>query len=123
MTEQIRLINECRASGLSDAEWCRQNGIVVSTFYNWIKRCRCAAADQVPAPTYGHITEVQQQPDIVPVSIVPDNVERQCPTASTHLDNSHTIEICMDSLQIRFTNEADPVLLSRTLRILHELSC
>ena len=23
MTEQIRLINECRKSGMTDADWCR----------------------------------------------------------------------------------------------------
>ena len=26
MTEQIRLINECRQSGITDADWCRENG-------------------------------------------------------------------------------------------------
>ena len=33
MTEQIRLINECRQSGMTDADWCRENGIAVSTEY------------------------------------------------------------------------------------------
>ena len=36
MAEQIRLINECRRSGMTDADWCRENGIAVSTFYNWV---------------------------------------------------------------------------------------
>ena len=36
MAEQIRLINECRQSGMTDADWCRENGIAVSTFYNWV---------------------------------------------------------------------------------------
>ena len=35
MAEQIRLINECRQSGMTDADWCRENDIAVSTFYNW----------------------------------------------------------------------------------------
>ena len=34
MLEQIRLINECRQSGMTDADWCRENDIAVSTFYN-----------------------------------------------------------------------------------------
>ena len=33
MTEQIRLIIECRQSGMTDADWCRENGIAVSTCY------------------------------------------------------------------------------------------
>ena len=49
MAEQIRLINECRQSGMTDADWCRENGIAVSTFYNWVSRCRKVAADQIPA--------------------------------------------------------------------------
>ena len=36
--EQFRLIMECRASGLTDHEWCMQNGIRPGTFYNWVKR-------------------------------------------------------------------------------------
>ena len=36
MAEQIRLINECRQSGMTDADWCHENDIAVSTFYNWV---------------------------------------------------------------------------------------
>lgn len=32
MAEQIRLINECRRSGMTDADWCLENDISVSTF-------------------------------------------------------------------------------------------
>ena len=39
MAEQLRLINECRQSGMTDADWRRENGIAVSTFYNWVSRC------------------------------------------------------------------------------------
>ena len=38
--KQINLIMECRNSGMTDAEWCRQNDIAPSTFYNWVTRCR-----------------------------------------------------------------------------------
>ena len=50
MSEQIRLINKCRQSGMTDADWCR-----VNIFYNWISRCRKAAADLTPPPNYGHL--------------------------------------------------------------------
>lgn len=36
--EQFRLIMECRASGLTDHEWCLRNDINPGTFYNWVKR-------------------------------------------------------------------------------------
>ena len=47
LQEQIRLINECRKSGMTDADWCRENDITPSTFYNWLSRCRKIAADQM----------------------------------------------------------------------------
>ena len=53
MKEQLRLINECRQSGMTDADWCRENGIAVSTFYNWVSRCRKMAADRSPYQTMG----------------------------------------------------------------------
>ena len=37
---QIRLIMECRQSGLSDYRWCKQNGIHPGNFYNWVSKLR-----------------------------------------------------------------------------------
>ncbi len=34
--EQIRLIMECRSSGLSDYQWRETNGVLPGTLYNWI---------------------------------------------------------------------------------------
>lgn len=38
--DQIRLIMECRKSGLSDYQWCKQNGIHPGNFYNWVSKLR-----------------------------------------------------------------------------------
>ena len=126
MAEQIRLINECRQSGMTDAEWCRENDIAVSTFYNWVSRCRKAAAEQIPAPNYGHHADPLPKQDVVPIDIVPDHLPEQH-TASQmqqmYLDNSHTIEVTMKDVIIRISNDADPVLLTRTLRLIRETSC
>ena len=117
MAEQIRLINECRQSGMTDADWCRENDIAVSTFYNWVSRCRKAAADQIPAANYGHLEVPRPKQDVVPIDIVPDHIPEQH-TASqmlnSHLDNSHTIEVAMKDITVRISNDADPVLLTRT---------
>ena len=64
MAEQIRLINECRQSGMTDADWCRENDIAVSTFYNWVSRCRKAAADQILPPNYGHLENPREYSDV-----------------------------------------------------------
>ena len=113
---------------MTDADWCREHGIVPSTFYNWISRCRKAAAEQVPAPSYGHRDAPGPKQDVVAVNIVPDSIPEQpralgALQAEMNLDNSHTIEITMRSLSIRIRNDVDPSLLTRTFRLLQEFSC
>ena len=87
MVEQIRLINECRQSGMTDADWCRENDIAVSTFYNWVSRCRKTAADQIPAANYGHLEVPCPKQDVVPIDIVPDHIPKQH-TASQMLNSN-----------------------------------
>ena len=87
MTEQIRLINECRQSGMTDADWCRENDISVSTFYNWVSRCRKAAADQIPAPNYGHCEIPRSKQDVVPIDIVSDHLTEQHIASQMHQAN------------------------------------
>lgn len=127
MQEQIKLINECRKSGLTDADWCRENGIAPSTFYNWISRCRKASAD-IREPNYGHQETPQHKQAVVSVDIVPEKLPE--PSAAFHLqqtplnlDNSHTIEVVVNDITIRICNNADPVLLTQTLKILRMLPC
>lgn len=126
MSEQIRLINECRQSGLTDADWCRENDISVSTFYNWVSRCRKAAADQILAPNYGHLENPRPKQDVVPIDIVPDPLPEQHTASQMHpmyLDNSHTIEVIRKDMTIRFFNGIDPELLANALRLIWEVSC
>ena len=123
--EQLKLINECRTSGMTDTDWCREHGIAVSTFYYWVKQLRKEAA-QIPAPAYGHSENPRPKQDVVPIDIVPDHIPEQH-TASQMLnsnpDNSHTIEVSMKDITVRISNDADPVLLTRTFRMLQEFSC
>ena len=121
-SEQLQLITECRQSGLSDAEWCRQHNICVSTFYGWLKTMRREACE-IPKPSYGHSLTGSPKQDIVKVDILPDYPEPAAPplqggNAGMHFDNSHTIEIEISDITIRVTNEADPMLLAQLLHAL-----
>lgn len=128
MQEQIKLINECRKSGLTDADWCRENGIAPSTFYNWISRCRKASAE-IQEPNYGHQETPQSKPDVVSIDIVPEEIPETPamlqlrPQATLHLDNSHTIEVVVKDVTIHICNNADPILLSQMIRLIREPSC
>ncbi len=126
MPEQIRLINECRQSGMTDADWCCENGIAVITFYNWVSRCQKAAADQILPPNYGHLEDPRPRQDVVPIDLVPDSFPEQHASAKmpkTYPDNSHTIEIAVKDITIRIRNDAEPTLLTRTFQIILEPLC
>ena len=117
--EQLKLINECRTSGMTDIDWCREHGIAVSTFYYWVQQLQKEAA-QIPAPAYGHSENPRPKQDVVPIDIVPERFPVQ---HTPYLDNPHTLEIILGSATIRVTNETDPQLLSRTLQILKGSLC
>ena len=113
---------------MADADWCRERGIAPSTFYNWVSRCRKAAADQIPAPSYEHQDSPRPKQDVVAIDLVPDTIPEQSGApaalqADMDLDNSHTIEITMQSMSIRIKNDVDPALLTRTFRLLQEFTC
>ena len=48
-------IQECRGSGLSVSEWCRQRGVTTATYYRW-ERELLTAADQAPCSAVPAVT-------------------------------------------------------------------
>ena len=45
MENWLALIQECSASGLSNREFCRQQGISEKSFYYWLRKLRCQAVE------------------------------------------------------------------------------
>lgn len=110
----------------ADADWCRENGIAVITFYNWVRLCQKAAADQILPPNYGHLKDPRPKQDVVPIDPVPDFFPEQHASSKmqkTYFDNSHTIEIAVKDFTIRIRNDADPALQTRTFQMLLESLC
>ena len=118
--EQLKLINECRSSGMTDSDWCREHGIAVSTFYYWVKQLRRESA-QIPEPAYGHSEHPRPRQDVVPIDIIPEHFPLQYNDPSP--DTYHTLEILLGSATIRVSDKTDPELLSRTLQILKAVVC
>lgn len=129
--EWFQLIQECRSSGLSDRTWCEQHGILVSSFYNAVKRLRKSACD-IPLSsnrrTYAlDLTSAGQQ-EAVRIDICADSYPEAVPPAklmcpAPHLDNSHTIELMMDNISLKVSNSADPFLLQQIIRMLRRDPC
>ena len=115
-----RLIMDCRKSGLSDAQFCRANGIPNSSFSSAIKRLRgkSLAIPEVSDVDIHDLTLPKQ--DVVKVDIVNDIQPpmEYIPEVAPHIDNSHMIEIKLGDVQISLCNGADPELVARTLSAL-----
>lgn len=83
------IISDCRASGLSDREWCSEHDIPLSTFYNKIKKLREQAC---PIPDHTGNKAVQKQ-EIVPLLVEDDTTQGTMETPGTSDYNSDGIHI------------------------------
>ena len=121
--EWFSLIQEARKSGMTDAQWCRVNGISRNAFNSALKRLRkCSFA--IPTKSHDTYDLTVSRQDVVRVDIVPDVLPSKEPVPKTelHLDNSHMIEITFGDVHISLSNDADPVLVSKTLSLLRSYS-
>lgn len=48
LQEWAQIHSRCRESGLSNREFCRQNGIAEKTFYYWLRKLRETAVESQP---------------------------------------------------------------------------
>ena len=44
----VQIIRECQSSGLSNKEYCRQQGISEKSYYYWLRKLRSTAAEGMP---------------------------------------------------------------------------
>lgn len=122
--EQFRLIMECRASGLTDHEWCLQNDIKPGTFYNWVRRLRQKGYTEIPDAISGHVPRRQE---IVKIELTPpatnESVVSVAQNQGTLSMQDRVMELSIAGTVLQIPNGTDPVLLRQTLHILKELSC
>ena len=48
----LHVIHECRSSGLTNQDWCEQNGISLKSYYYWISKLRKLAVEDLPRKEY-----------------------------------------------------------------------
>ena len=114
--EQYRLIMECRKSGLSDYQWCLNNDINPGTFYNWVKRLRKNGCGDIPKKNQLSTYEQSHQ-EVVKIEMnsisVPTDMNKNTDTAA--------MELMIGNMNLRISNETDPLFLAKTIQILTEL--
>ena len=115
--EWLSIIQECRASGLSDTAWCRRNAVPSSSFYTAVKRLRNKACE-VPAKATEFISDVQE---VVPVTFN-EPVTTYNPTNSFHESESFTaIQIVVNGYKLHISNGCAKETIKNTLLALREL--
>lgn len=127
--EWFRIINECRRSGLSDSQWCKQHDIRDSTFFCAVSRLR-KKAYAIPnrSKSIDVLSESLPKQDVVRIDIEPEPLQLSKPEPmqvmpATYLDNSHTIEIDVHGINIRVFNSVDRELLKTVLSALGGVGC
>ena len=128
LKEWLDIVMECRKSGLSDAAWCEQNDVSVTAFYNAVARLRKHACE-IPAPA-GKVAVLDltaSKQEVVKIEVTPDMPAGRevsfCDTPQPYLDNSHTIEITTNGMNIKLNSSVSPVLLERILYSLRVSLC
>ena len=123
--ERVALIKECRQSGLSDYQWCHQNGIPSSTFYNWIKQLRKSACSSEPVIPERSVSVATPKQEIVKINVADAPQEVLCqpyPLESTS-NGSASIELSFKGCNIKIHNDANPNLLAHTINLLRGSLC
>ena len=113
----LKLIQECRSSGLSDKYWCEQHHIHPSNFYYHIKRLRNKACD-IPESAGSPLSQKQE---VVPLSFQESTVLPQTEQLSSLETSETAIRITLQGFQIEITNAAASETIFHTLSALQRL--
>ena len=129
--EQIRIITECRRSGLTDSEWCLQHNINEKTFYSWLSRLKKRGIIDNVATIPRVLKRGHTQQDIVQISVEAPKHAYSDDETSLYPRSPETfslspeaqpgypvMEITIDNVCVRVTNNVNPALLAQTLRLL-----
>ena len=101
-----------------DHQWCLNNVINPGTFYNWVNRLRKNGCGDIPEKNQLSTYEQSHQ-EVVKIEMnsisVPTDMNKNTDTAA--------MELMIGNMNLRISNETDPLLLAKTIQILAELSC
>ena len=123
--EQMKLIMECRQSGLSDYQWCQRQGINAGTFYNWVSKLR---KNGYTIPDSNSKTEgAATVQDVVKVNLVNGNVpgpvvEQNNRPPALNTESAVAAELVAGNVTLRFFNGADQNLIRCAMQCLGGVS-
>ena len=119
--DQIQLIMECRQSGLSDYQWCKQNGIHPGNFYNWVSKLRKQGYSFPDSQS--KLTAVPNIQEVVKVGLIqPQDSSPKVEQNVSLIEQADSLavaaELLVGGVTLRLFNGADDKLIQSTLRCL-----
>ena len=119
--DQIRLIMECRQSGLSDYQWCKQNGIHPGNFYNWVSKLRKRGYSFPDSEAKSNaVPNIQEVVKINLIQPQDSSLKVDHNVSLVEQTDSSTVaaELLVGGVTLRLFNGADEKLIQSTLRCL-----
>lgn len=123
--EQLKLIMECRQSGLSDYQWCQKQGINAGTFYNWVSKLRKSGYTIPDSNSKSEGAAVVQ--DVVKVELVSEDtsspvIEQNTRPLTLNTEPAVAAELVAGNVTLRFFNGADQNLIRCAMQCLGSVS-
>ena len=122
--EQIKLIMECRQSGLSDYQWCRQRDINPGTFYNWVSKLRKRGYTFPDSQSKSVGTAVVQEVklDVVEQEVSSPVIEQNACPLPPGRNTDVAAELIVGNVTLRLFNGADQQLVQSAMQYLGGVS-
>ena len=119
--DQIRLIMECRQSGLSDYQWCERNGIHPGNFYNWVSKLRKSGYSFPESEAKTNAVAMKQE--VVKVNLIQE-LEPSHEVEQNVSQSGSTVaaELMLGNITLRLYNGADEMVIQNTLRCIGGLN-
>lgn len=113
--EKLEMIKQCRASGLSDSQWCRLHGIPPSTMYTWINRFREKGYPEVPAKDVHETTVLVSPQEVVKLDFDYDPLERiEQQNTPVYASDEHQIAHIYETNNEKLLNHSEAMLEIKT---------
>lgn len=114
------LIQQCRASGKSDAQWLQEHEIKLPTFYYHVKQLRKKACD-IPENSFSRQRNDVQE--VVPLFMdeAPSIMTNNNPSSSSITDNTVAVRLSIQGISVEIANSATQEVIKNTISALQFL--
>lgn len=103
----LDIFQQCKTSGISDLQWCRQNHIAPSTFYYRLNKLRKESSEHTVAAK----DMLPEYHEVVPLIVCDEDTSSNHPEVSA----SPSIRISLGDIRLDVFRDADRTLIAETL--------